>query len=68
MILHTSYVNFMAEAGLSRNFFSFFVKGASDVIELPEDAVQATITQSEIRLDQMRIQGLVTETSLTKST
>ena len=68
MILHSQYMTFLAEAGLSKEFFSFFLKGASAEVEVPEETAKTTINQCEIRLDQMRVQGLTTETSITKAT
>ena len=44
------------------------MKGASAKVILPKDAIKTTITQAEIKLDQMRLKALISDISLTKST
>ena len=44
LILHSSYMRFMAKAGLSKEFFAFFLSNASAEIELPDTTAQVTQT------------------------
>ena len=52
--MHTKFIQKLAEAGATRDFFKFIVKGAADALSVPKDAksaVKTTITQSEIKTD-----------------
>ena len=67
-IMHNKYVQFLRENGVSSSILDFIVKGASSKSELPSDVMKTTITQAEIKLDQMRMKALTSDTSLKKST
>ena len=68
LIQHNKYIQFLNEIGLSKDLLSFIVKGASTIVTLPKDTVKTTITQAEIKVDQMRLRALTTDISLMKST
>ena len=58
----------MNEIGLSKNLLAFIVKGASTAVTLQKDAIKTTVTQAEIKVDQMRLLALTSDISLKKST
>lgn len=67
-IMHSKYIQFLNEAGLGKDLFSLIMKNASSQIVLHKDATKTTLTQSEIKIDQMRIKALTSNKSLRKAT
>jgi len=50
-ILHHKYLQFLSEAGLSKELFAFIVNGASNGSEPVKDVETTTLTQAEIKID-----------------
>ena len=68
-ILHSKYITLLKEAGVGKDLVSLIVQGASQEVTRPKGAVRTTLTQSEIKLDQMRMRALTSDSSsLRKST
>ena len=66
-ILHSKYILFLSENGLSKDLFACIVKSASASLKIQKDFVQTTtITQSEIKLDHIKLRALTSFNFLQK--
>ena len=58
----------LGDAGLRKEIIAYIVKSASVGPIRSKDAIKTTIIQSEIKVDQMRIKALTSDSSLRRST
>ena len=67
-ILHNQYTSFLAASGISRDLFALVLEGSSQDTQRKISKIETTMTLCELRLDQMRLKGLTSDSSLIKST